>query len=203
MTTAHDLYIREFKNVFDPGFCQKVILRHQGSNDSFKDIVFWKEKNINQDWSDLLPEIEIKLNKCIDQYFADFKSDISHKEVELMGFGVMRQPPGAYDVQHFDTPVATQNGKLYYRPFVCLIYLNGDDLTGGQLLFPAQQRVIEPELGKVLLFPCSYMYPHRVATLSNGVRAFIRVNYRFKSDSMIDMDLDNWDITVDGIQHSD
>lgn len=203
MTIINDMYICEFAHVFDADFCTKVIARHQGENDSYKDVVYWNGKDINPEWADLLPELSAKLNQCIDQYFSNFKSDLSHREVELMGFGVMRQPPGAYDVHHFDTPVAIQKEKLYYRPFVCLIYLNGEELRGGQLLFPAQKKVIEPQTGKVLIFPCSYMFPHRVATLTDGVRAFIRVNYRFKSDSLIDIDLDNWDITVDGIQHTD
>lgn len=203
MSNQTDLYIQEVKNAVPLDFCKEVIKRRiNHSSDPFADIVYWTDKDKHSEWSNLSLHLDNFLSSHIDKYLDQFNSSLSHKDIEYIGFALVRQPAGAYDVQHFDTPLVVNTNSFHYRPFVCLIYLNGEEIEGGQLIFPAQSRVIGAEAGKVLIFPCSYMYPHRVATIATGERFFIRLNYKFKSDKLVDFDLDNWDISKDGIQRS-
>lgn len=197
-----NIYIREYPECFSHAFCQELMeFRKALKVEPFEDLVFWKHKDLNQEISHIRSLIENELKVCIDNYFSSFSKDLNYEDLEYLGHGLIRQESGVYDVQHFDTPVVVNNDDIYLRPFVCLIYLNGEELQGGQLVFPAQKKVITPTTGKVILFPCSYLFPHFVTTLAAGERFFIRINYKFKSKNLIDADLDKWDVSKDGIQH--
>ena len=198
------LYINEVKDVLTKDYCLEVINKRLNDDlEPYKDLVYWTHKNTNSDWAPLTSQLESYLKPHISKYLLQFKANLSYADIECLGFAVMRQPEGTYDSQHFDTPIVINDESSHYRPFVCLLYLNGESVEGGQLIFPAQNRIIIPETGKMLIFPCSYMYPHKVATISSGERIFIRVNYKFKSEILIDSDLDNWDVSKDGIQSMD
>lgn len=48
------------------------------------------------------------------------------------------------------------------RHFSVLIYLNGDDIDGGELILPRQKVVIKPKTGQFVIFPIGVFYPHLV-----------------------------------------
>jgi len=50
-----------------------------------------------------------------------------------------------------------------------VLYYN-DDFEGGELEFPELGMTIRPEPGKLVAFPCSYGYEHRVTEVTSGVR---------------------------------
>lgn len=203
MSKEFDFYISEFSKTFPQEFCNELIdAREQEEMPPYKDLVYWTHKDLNNHWQKFVTKIDNFLKTPINEYLGRFESNLSHDDVEIIGFGLMKQPAGTYDIQHFDTPIVMNEDTSHYRPFVCLVYLNGEELEGGQLIFPSQKRIISPEKGKALLFPCSYMYPHRVATIGKGERVFLRINYKFTSKELFDFDLDNWDITKDGVQRS-
>jgi hypothetical protein len=193
------MYIREFSNAIETDVCREIIQ----ARDSFDDIVYWIGEPENSEWKYIISLVEKKVNECIDEYFDSFKNELSHKDLELLGFGLIRQPKGVFDPPHFDTPFAVHDNRPYIRPFVCLVYLDGENIEGGELIFLAQKKIIVPQTGKVLIFPCSYMFPHQVSYITEGERQFIRLNYCFKDNSMIDQDLNSWNVLTDGIQKYD
>ena len=46
------------------------------------------------------------------------------------------------------------------RLFACIMYLNDVDV-GGETEFPDWNIAVKPEKGKVLLFPCNYLFKHK------------------------------------------
>jgi len=59
----------------------------------------------------------------------------------------------------FKTHVDQHAGSTVTRLFAIILYLN-DVEKGGETEFPTFKKKIKPEKGKVLMFPCNYMYPH-------------------------------------------
>lgn len=53
-------------------------------------------------------------------------------------------------------------GQHYLRHFTVLVSLNGDEIEGGQLVFPTRSIVIKPETGMLIIFPIGVMFPHQV-----------------------------------------
>lgn len=192
-------YIMEFEDAFDSDFCKSVRLdRESAGLPPYEDIVFWKDKDIYKEWAYLMDDLDSRAKPFIETYLDQFSNTAFYHNLNCDGFGINRQPPGGYDRFHYDTNIVINESKMYVRPFVALIYLN-DGFSGGQLIFPSQRRVIEPKMGKLVFFPCSYMYPHKVAGISEDDRYVVRLNYSFKN-GVIDTDLDYWDFTKNGVQ---
>lgn len=60
---------------------------------------------------------------------------------------------------HFDLHIDQGPGGNVTRAFAVIIYLN-DVVEGGETEFPNFNIKIKPEKGKVLIFPCNYLFPH-------------------------------------------
>jgi hypothetical protein len=194
------MYIKEFSNIADPIFCQRLIEFHHGKKpDSYGDLSWWDDQADSDDFLYLAREVNELVRPCISDYLKTFGGHVSNEDIHLKGFGLIRQPIGAHDSIHYDTDIIFNKTNIKVRPFVCLLYLNDKEFSGGQLLFPTQKEVIEPELGKVVIFPASYMFPHQVAPIASGERYFMRLNYMF-DESLFDKDKDEFDIEKEGAQ---
>jgi hypothetical protein len=192
-------YILEIPDAINSSFCREVIHNRISDTtlDPFEDIVCWKHKNIYSNWMYLFNSLDEKASEHIKLYFNQFTDIIKYEDIYLEGFGISRQKTGDYDRYHYDTNVVLDS-CIKIRPFVFLIYLN-ENFHGGQLIFPSQKKIVEPKEGKVIIFPCSYMYPHKVAGISEGERFTLRLNYYLKK-SEVDSDLDYWDNSKFGVQ---
>lgn len=61
---------------------------------------------------------------------------------------------------HFGTHVDTTSKMTYNRLLAFILYLN-DVEEGGETEFMTLNRLVKPETGKVLCFPCNFMFPHK------------------------------------------
>ncbi len=77
--------------------------------------------------------------------------------LHLTGYGIRRYPKGK---GLFQTHIDTSSGATVNRIFGVIIYLN-DVEEGGETEFPELNIKIKPKKGRVLIFPCNWMYPHR------------------------------------------
>ena len=77
--------------------------------------------------------------------------------LHLTGYGVRRYPKGE---GLFATHIDTSSGATLNRIFGIIIYLN-DVEEGGETEFPELGVKITPKKGRVLIFPCNWMYPHK------------------------------------------
>jgi hypothetical protein len=60
---------------------------------------------------------------------------------------------------HFLTHTDQGSDATVTRIFAAILYLN-DVFDGGETEFPDQNILVKPEQGKVLIFPCNYLFPH-------------------------------------------
>jgi hypothetical protein len=61
---------------------------------------------------------------------------------------------------HFSQHIDQRAGGTVTRLFAMIMYLN-DVEEGGETEFPSFNIKIKPERGKVLIFPCNYLFPHQ------------------------------------------
>ena len=94
-------------------------------------------------------------------------------DIESRDYSIRRYPKGE---GHFGTHVDTTSKMTYNRLLAFILYLN-DVEEGGETEFITLNRLVKPEIGKVLCFPCNFMFPHKGNTpLSNDkyiVTAFV------------------------------
>lgn len=83
-----------------------------------------------------------------------------------MGYGVQRYQPGEYYQWHIDGG----SHDFAMRQLVALWYLNDVPGPGGTTDFLAQDVKVQPEEGKLVLFPPFWTHEHRSAPLEQGVK---------------------------------
>ena len=80
----------------------------------------------------------------------------------------------------FKTHVDQAQGGTISRLFACIIYLNNVD-EGGETFFPDWNIGCKCEMGKILLFPCNWMFTHgsnvNISHDKYILTAFINYNY--------------------------
>lgn len=73
---------------------------------------------------------------------------------------------------------AAQSGTWFLSPYQCaqlslVVFLNSD-VTGGAWQFPRQKDyTINPECGRVIVFPSSFTHPYVIKNITNGTLSFI------------------------------
>jgi len=114
---------------------------------SEEDEVFFKSLNTSFDeYIDSLPGQ--------DQYYNEFK-----RPVEDTGYQIQRTEPGGFYVWHHDGMPKYHNKKLGVRTATFIWYLN-DVVEDGYTEFIDGTKV-QPETGKLLVFPATWQYEHR------------------------------------------
>jgi hypothetical protein len=65
-----------------------------------------------------------------------------------------------------------------YRDFASIIYLN-DDYDGGEIYFPALDRVMKPRAGMLVAFTGGWRHEHAVLKVRHGTRFTMPAFYSF------------------------
>ncbi len=82
------------------------------------------------------------------------------------GYAIQRTNPGEFFHWHVDGG----SHSFADRQLVAIWYLNDVDGPGGETEFRHQQVKIQPQTGKLLLFPPFWTHEHRGVTLQQGVK---------------------------------
>lgn len=180
-------FIMEFENILSPEQCENIVTKIL-SRDTYNDLSFWLDKHNDEDLTSLNEFFRIKTEKSAEKYLEHSAGLVKLSQLKLQGFAAIRQPIGYSDPLHHDIETITNEKNVRLRAFVALIYLN-NDFEGGQLVFPTLKRIIEPKVGKLVIFPASYLFPHMVLNTSKAERFFIRLHYLV---DMIEQDQDNY-----------
>ena len=83
-----------------------------------------------------------------------------------MGYGLQRTEPGEFYHWHIDGG----SHEFSHRQLVAIWYLNDVQGPGGETEFLFQNVKIQPEQGKLLLFPPFWTHEHRGVELQMGVK---------------------------------
>lgn len=80
-----------------------------------------------------------------------------------------RYSPGTEMHYHDDRLQLTINGVYKGQPTLSVVGLLNDDYTGGDFVMFDDYKV-KLSVGDVMIFPSSFMYPHKVTKVTNGTR---------------------------------
>ena len=83
-----------------------------------------------------------------------------------MGYGIQRTNPG----EHYHWHIDGGSHEFSHRQLVAIWYLNDVPGPGGETEFLFQNIKVNPELGKLILFPPFWTHEHRGITLEKGVK---------------------------------
>ncbi len=113
-------------------------------------------------WKDLDQELFRSLNRALaefKQYYPFFAGPFKDN-----GYALQRTDAGEFYHWHIDGG----SHDFALRQLVAIWYLNSLDGEGGQTEFKYQDIAIQPEAGKLLLFPPFWTHLHRGKTLQGG-----------------------------------
>lgn len=126
-------------------------------------------KNVNE-----LADVMIK------DYFSNFMS--LPYELYVEGFCLLRYPENTYCKSHCDREWVINDGKETVRLINIIVFLN-DDFIAGDLIFDDQKVVVPSKQGNGVGFPCSFLVPHKVSMVLNGVRDVLSLSVAIKNPS--------------------
>ena len=115
-----------------------------------------------QHWKDLDSELFRSLNRALSefkQYFPFFSGPFKDN-----GYALQRTDAGEFYHWHIDGG----SHEFAQRQLVAIWYLNDLDGGGGQTEFSYQEVSVQPEAGKLILFPPFWTHLHRGKTLEAG-----------------------------------
>lgn len=116
------------------------------------------QKMAVQSWADKYSFELIK--DCIDQCLPLYKNNIGYPadyNLTSRDYNVRVYPRGR---GLFNTHIDTGTEQTFDRILAFILYLNTVK-EGGETEFTHTKRKIKPVKGKVLIFPCNYLFPHR------------------------------------------
>ena len=158
-------YIRSYKNVVSDDFCDKIVAKFE-KNSSQMEIIDNQERptfqQINlhkhQEWSKFTESLDV----VFDKYLNEYKEDCGITEYhwpEQHGFEqyrMKRYMPN--DKDQFKAHVDVQDYASARRFLVFFLYL--DQNEKGWTSFSNYDMKIQPERGKLLMFPPTWTYLH-------------------------------------------
>ena len=164
----HDNFISEFETNLD---CTDIIdyykfisengltIKRHSEKGAADSQVFMHELPVEYFHDNLSRSIFRRWNYVTDQALREYvlKYDIlvGRRFQHTMAKIQKTEPGQGYHAWHYEsTPSAP------YRKLATMIYLN-DGFEGGETEFITLNRLIKPETGKVLCFPCNFMFPHK------------------------------------------
>ncbi len=115
-----------------------------------------------QHWKDLDHELFRSLNRALSefkQYYPFFAGPFKDN-----GYAIQRTNPGEFYHWHIDGG----SHDFAMRQLVAIWYLNTVDGEGGETEFKYQEIKIQPEAGKLALFPPFWTHLHRGKKLASG-----------------------------------
>ena len=179
-------YIFHKKNFLDEKYCKNCIKEldknewkqhdwYQYKTDSFDAISGNNEpENIKQDW--FSPEVAKidefiiqKLHSTILEYVESFKFNWFGGWNGYSQLKFIRYHPNQTMQNHCDHIHDLFDGEIKGIPILSIIGVLNDDYEGGELIM-FEDKKIDTKKGDLLIFPSNFLYPHRIAPVTKGVR---------------------------------
>jgi len=117
------------------------------------------------DWRDIDRTLAQQLVATFNEFALDFPFFAANAFKDI-GYNLQRTLPGEYYHWHVDAGP----GPFCDRQLVAIWYLNDVPGPGGGTEFPLQDVVIQPQQGKLLVFPPFWTHVHRGVILEQGVK---------------------------------
>lgn len=176
--------IKEVPNLFSKTECKRLLAKRISSSTKdgrLTDFLVYRDQ-AQGEWIEEFDLLTSRLMPVIKEYSKSFFNLLPIESISISHIGFLNDEFGEFTEIHYDWELVQVKGrKLLPKPFVFLIYLT-DVEEGGELLFPKHSIKIKPELGKVVLFPCNFSYPHVAMPVTKGSKHICRVTMQIDPD---------------------
>ena len=169
-------FIFEFNNSLSEDICKDMIHRFEESKDEHYEgrvgQTFEKNTDIKKstdmvvsgkdNWKDVDQILFTSLSKALSAIKKQY--DFFSGPFKDIGYALQRTEAGEYFHWHIDGG----SHQFSDRQLVAIWYLNNVSGPGGETEFLNQEVKINPEMGKLILFPPFWTHEHRGVTLKEG-----------------------------------
>jgi hypothetical protein len=179
-------FIYECEDAFPVSFCNRVIEKFEKSDLKFTGVeggytTFKKSTDVRiydePEWVEEEKYFHVMIRKAIKKYETfllkmGVEDEVNQQLSELLMNShihtpqIQRTEPGQYYHWHQDQAVLPPNWQL----FTYIIYLNDVEKNSGGTTEFSCGKTIQPKVGKIVFFPCTWTYFHRGKTLEKGVK---------------------------------
>ena len=185
MTNSIDEYVILIKNTMPVELCDAVLEEYKnteewevagtanGINDKVRncDIIEISQPFVINNKPNRL-EIDNRLFECVAKCLDEYNKKFNHVNVqEDTGYELLRYEVGGFYSEHTDSFLKAP------RLVSCSFALN-DNYKGGEIAFFNKERKYKLNKGDVLMFPSTFMYPHEIMPVTEGVRYSIITWFR-------------------------
>jgi predicted 2-oxoglutarate/Fe(II)-dependent dioxygenase YbiX len=121
------------------------------------------QKELDVLYNKNLEPLKPYLKQALDNYYKDLSLNnlvSNHSNIRLNKYST-----GTIMSEHFDLIRRTQNDGI---PVLSFLGLLNDNFNGGQ--FVMNNNVVKMKQGDIIIFPSTFLYPHRVEEVTEGVR---------------------------------
>lgn len=174
-------YVKVYEGVFEKDFCNRVVdvisqgewLKHNFYNvRADQSYSHEDDLDVSYDRCKEKTELQSQLWYVIDRYIRKDNSFMAgwfgawngYSEVRFNRYNV-----GTQMHVHCDHIHSMFDGTRKGVPTLTILGALNDDYEGGELIMWEQERIHLPA-GSVAIFPSNFLYPHRVAPVTKGVR---------------------------------
>jgi hypothetical protein len=172
-------FVYEIENAIPAELCDEMIARFESHPEQHHDGRIGEERDIENsikrstdlrisgrdEWKDVDQVLFGSLGKALSQLSAEFPF-FAVNRFRDMGYQLQRTREGEFYHWHIDSGP----GEFSQRQLVAIWYLNDVAGPGGTTDFALQEISVQPQRGKMVLFPPFWTHIHRNATLEKGVK---------------------------------
>ena len=110
-----------------------------------------------------------KLHSAILEYVKSLKFDWFYEWTGYSAIRFNRYFSGKIMQNHCDHIQSMFDGERRGIPILSIVGILNDDYEGGELIM-FEDKKIETKKGDLLIFPSIFLYPHKIASVTKGVR---------------------------------
>lgn len=181
MTLGLKDYVKIYEDVFDADFCKRMVELAEGGDwrthtfyDAIADRSIQHEDELDVSWSATQEKLVLqqKLWHMIERYILKDHAHMSEWYGSWSGYSEVRFNRYTVGTQmhiHCDHIHSMFDGTRKGIPTLTILGALNNDYEGGELIMWEQERIHLPA-GSVTIFPSNFLYPHRVAPVTKGVR---------------------------------
>jgi hypothetical protein len=147
MTSAGDTNYRKCQNLW----INEEIVLNMGLPEIFKEIYY---------------KLDCETKKVVEQYQKEFLDCKKSIVGEHQGFNILKY----LENNKYDTHIDDFGHRAFRRLSISILLT--DDFTGGEFEFFGEEK-ISLKRNQAIIFPSSWMYPHRVLPITSGIRRSI------------------------------
>ncbi len=152
--------VKVYDNVIPIEVCEELITifesssdHHEYLNNDYKPC--FTQLNINQYYPEFVKSLVLFTRKAYGSYCSDIKNPYIPRLKHLEEFRIKRYLTNREE--RFDEHIDVTNYASARRALAFLFYLNDND---GDTCFTHNSLVVHPKVGRVLVFPPTWEYPH-------------------------------------------